>query len=202
MEARRLYLNEGIIEAGCDEAGRGCLAGPVVAAAVILPHDFDVERVNDSKQMNEADRDESALYIREKALAWAIAEVDNDEIDKINILKASILAMHLAVDQLKLRPQHLIIDGNRFYKYQQIPHTCIVKGDSLYASISAASILAKTWRDAVMKDFHAHYPVYGWANNKGYPTPEHQQAILDHGITPLHRRTYGPVSNYIQLHMF
>lgn len=202
MEERKLYISDGLIEAGCDEAGRGCLAGPVVAAAVILPEDFDPNWVADSKKLTARQRDEAAVLVREKALAWAVAVVDNEEIDRINILKASFLAMHKAVDQLLLRPQLLVIDGNRFYSYPGIPHECIVEGDDKVASISAASILAKTHRDALMDQLHIEYPQYGWIRNKGYGTPYHHQAIRDFGITPYHRRSYAPVSEYIQMNMF
>ena len=164
------YLNENLIEAGCDEAGRGCLAGAVYAAAVILPKDFKNEMLNDSKQLSEKQRYQLREVIEKEALAWAIGIVEPEEIDKINILNASFLAMHRAVDQLKITPQHLLIDGNRFNKYKDIPHTTIVKGDGKYLSIAAASILAKTYRDDYMNRLHSEYPMYAWDMNKGYPT--------------------------------
>ena len=163
------------IEAGCDEAGRGCLAGPVFAAAVILPDNFSDELLNDSKQLSEKQRAGLRPVIEREALAWAVASVDNHEIDKINILNASILAMHRVLDQLKVRPGHIIVDGNRFKKYRDIPHLCIVKGDGKYMSIAAASVLAKTHRDEYMENLHALFPVYNWKKNKGYPTQEQRQ---------------------------
>ena len=193
------YFQTELLEAGCDEAGRGCLAGPVVASAVILPPDFDISILDDSKKLSENQRDSAAIIIRENAIAWAIGIVDHEEIDRINILKASIKAMHLAVDQLKKKPKFLIIDGNRFYKYKRIPHQCIVDGDALYASIAAASILAKTHRDELMQRLHLEYPHYGWDHNKGYSTALHKEMILEHGITPLHRKTFGPVRDTIQM---
>ncbi|MBI9064636.1 MAG: ribonuclease HII [Marinilabiliaceae bacterium] len=184
------YLNKKRIEAGCDEAGRGCLAGPVVAAAVILPKTFTHELLNDSKKLTEKQREKLRPIIEEVALAWAVGIVDHKEIDDINILNASFLAMHRAVDQLKRKPQHLLIDGNRFKAYKEIPHTCIVKGDGKYLSIAAASILAKTHRDEWMNKAHAEYPQYAWDRNKGYPTKAHRAAIAEHGVTPLHRMTF------------
>ena len=190
-----------LLEAGCDEAGRGCLAGPVVAAAVILPADFDISFLDDSKKLKENQRDAAAIIIREKAIAWAIGIVSHEEIDRINILKASIKAMHLAVDQLKKRPKFLIIDGNRFYKYKRIPHLAIVDGDALYASIAAASILAKTHRDELMKKLHLEYPHYGWDHNKGYGTKLHVEKLLEYGISPHHRKTFAPVRDTIQMEL-
>jgi len=184
------HLNKKLTEAGCDEAGRGCLAGPVVAAAVILPKNFKHELLNDSKKLTEKQRETLRPIIEEVALAWAVGFVDHQEIDDINILNASFLAMHRAVEQLKQRPQHLLIDGNRFKPYEDIPHTCIVKGDGKYLSIAAASILAKTHRDEWMNQAHAKYPHYAWSKNKGYPTKAHRAAIAEHGITPLHRLTF------------
>ena len=169
------YLNKDLIEAGCDEAGRGCLAGAVYAAAVILPTDFKNELLNDSKQLT----------------AWAVGVVSPEEIDKINILNASFLAMHRAVDQLNVRPQHLLIDGNRFKKYRDLPHTTVVKGDGKYLSIAAASILAKTYRDDYMNRLHEEYPYYDWNRNKGYPTKKHRAAIAERGTTPYHRLTFN-----------
>lgn len=180
-----------ITEAGCDEAGRGCLAGPVFAAAVILPPDFENELLNDSKQVNKRTRDLLRGILEKEALAWAVASVSPEEIDKINILNASFLAMHLALDQLKIRPGLLLIDGNRFRKYGDVPHQCIVKGDGKYQSIAAASILAKTHRDEYMEKIHQEFPVYGWDNNKGYPTLKHKLAIQQYGSSPFHRKTFN-----------
>ncbi|SFV31899.1 ribonuclease HII [Thermoflavifilum thermophilum] len=185
------YQDEGV-EAGCDEAGRGCLAGPVFAAAVILPAGFYHPLLNDSKQLRPSQREELRQYIEKHALSFAVAAVSPEEIDRINILQASFRAMHLAVDQLRIRPQRLLIDGNRFIPYADIPHVCIVKGDSRYAPIAAASILAKTYRDAWMMHLHAQYPEYGWDRNKGYPTTAHRRAIQQLGLTPHHRRTFSP----------
>lgn len=179
------------IEAGCDEAGRGCLAGPVYAAAVILPSDFYHPLLNDSKQVAEETRNELRIYIQQHAVAYSIAHVDHEEIDRINILKASFKAMHLAIDQLKRRPKLLLIDGNRFVKYRRTPHQCIVKGDGIYASIAAASILAKTYRDDFMKNLHDQYPYYKWNTNKGYGTIEHREAISTFGPSPFHRRSFS-----------
>lgn len=193
------YLNPRLTEAGCDEAGRGCLAGAVYAAAVILPHGFRSEELNDSKQLTDHQRRKLRTIIEREAVAWAVGVVDPQEIDRINILNASILAMHRAVDALKVRPQHLLIDGNRFKKYQDLPYTTIVKGDGKYLSIAAASILAKTYRDDYMEQLHAAYPCYGWLRNKGYPTAEHRQAILDHGPSPYHRQSFNLTGHDRQL---
>ena len=187
------------IEAGCDEAGRGCLAGPVFAAAVILPDNFSDELLNDSKQLSEKQRAGLRPVIEREALAWAVASVDNHEIDKINILNASILAMHRALDQLKVRPGHIIVDGNRFKKYRDIPHLCIVKGDGKYMSIAAASVLAKTHRDEYMENLHALFPVYNWKKNKGYPTKAHRTAIREFGTTPYHRMTFQLLERQLEL---
>lgn len=184
------FFQGGIPEAGCDEAGRGCLAGPVFAAAVILPDDFYHPLLNDSKQLSEEARLELRPIIEEHALAYAVASVDNEEIDRINILKASFKAMHLAVDQLQVRPELLLIDGNRFSPYLGIPHQCIVKGDARFASIAAASVLAKTYRDDYMNQMDSCYPQYGWKQNKGYPTPAHKRAIAEHGLCSLHRQSF------------
>ena len=184
------FFQEEKIEAGCDEAGRGCFAGPVFAAAVILPKDFYHPLLNDSKQTPEKHRYELREYIEQHALAFSVASVSNEEIDKINILKASFKAMHLAIAQLNIAPQLLLIDGNRFIKYKRVPHQCIIKGDGMYASIAAASILAKTYRDDLMKDLHKEFPQYNWASNKGYGTAEHRTAIEKHGISPYHRKSY------------
>ena len=179
------------IEAGCDEAGRGCLAGSVYAAAVILPADYNNPLLNDSKQMTAKQRNALRQQIMDDAVAWAIGVVTPEEIDRINILNASILAMHRALDGLKVRPEAVIVDGNRFKPYADLPYTTIVKGDGKYQAIAAASILAKTFRDDYMDTLDAEYPQYGWRSNKGYPTREHRQAILHHGITPYHRRSYN-----------
>ena len=184
------FYHNGIIEAGCDEAGRGCLAGPVYAAAVILPPDFHNELLNDSKQLTEKKRYLLRDIIEREALAWAVGVVDNHEIDSINILRASILGMHRALDQLKVRPQEIIVDGNRFHPYHDVPYTTIVKGDGKYMSIAAASILAKTYRDEYMRKLAAEFPEYGWERNMGYPTKEHVQAIIEHGYTPHHRKSF------------
>lgn len=194
-----LKYHPDLIEAGCDEAGRGCLAGPVFAAAVILPDTFSNDLLNDSKQLSEKQRDKLRPVIEQEALAWAVASADNQEIDEINILNASILAMHRALDQLTVRPQHIIVDGNRFKKYGDIPHLCIVKGDGKYLSIAAASILAKTYRDAYMKNLHARFPVYNWQQNKGYPTLEHREKIRQHGITDFHRKSFNLADAQLKL---
>jgi ribonuclease HII len=183
-------FQEELIEAGCDEAGRGCLAGPVFAAAVILPDNFNHDLLNDSKQLPEEVRYALRIEIEQKAIAHAVASVDNLEIDSINILNASFLAMHRAIEKLALSPQFLIIDGNRFNKYKNMPHKCIVEGDAKYFSIAAASILAKTYRDDYMKKIAAEHPEYNWHTNKGYPTIKHRETILKIGFTPYHRRTF------------
>ena len=182
---------KGKIEAGCDEAGRGCLAGSVYAAAVILPEDYQNELLNDSKQLTEKKRYQLREIIERDAIAWAVGVVTPEEIDKINILNASILAMHRALDQLKVRPEAIIVDGNRFKPYQELPHTTIVKGDGKYLSIAAASILAKTYRDDYMNQLAGEYPQYDWHSNKGYPTKKHREAIKQFGITPYHRKSYN-----------
>lgn len=180
-----------LIEAGCDEAGRGCLAGPVVAAAVILKKDVDYPELNDSKQLTEKKRMQLRELIMKEAVSYGIGIVTAQEIDEINILNASFLAMHRALDQLKTRPKLLLIDGNRFNPYKKVKHVCIVGGDAKYQSIAAASILAKTTRDMMMEQYGEQYPVYNWKKNKGYPTPEHKKAIAEHGTTPLHRMTFN-----------
>ncbi len=190
MAKLQAFLNFGVLEAGCDEAGRGCLAGPVFAAAVVLPPDFEHPLLNDSKQMSEGQRDQLRIVIERESLAWAVASVSPAEIDRINILKASFVAMHRALDQLTQRPSHILVDGNRFYRYQNVPHTCIVKGDGKFAAIAAASVLAKTHRDAHMLQLHAEYPAYDWHSNKGYPTLAHREAIRQHGSTLHHRQTF------------
>lgn len=185
------HYYEGKLEAGCDEAGRGCLAGSVYAAAVILPEDYQNELLNDSKQLTEKKRYQLREIIKRDAVAWAVGIVTPEEIDKVNILNASILAMHRALDQLKVRPEAIIVDGNRFKPYQKLPHTTIVKGDGKYLSIAAASILAKTYRDDYMNQLAEEYPQYDWRSNKGYPTKKHREAIKQFGITPYHRKSYN-----------
>jgi len=184
------YYTKALIEAGCDEAGRGCLAGPVYAAAVILPRDFANEILTDSKQLTEKQRDALRPVIESQAIAWAVASVDAATIDEINILNASILAMHRAVGLLTRLPQFLLIDGNRFKPYPEIPHQCIVKGDEKYLSIAAASVLAKTYRDEYMRRIHEEYPLYNWISNKGYPSKQHRTIIGQYGITPYHRKSF------------
>ncbi len=183
------YQHE-FLEAGCDEAGRGCLAGPVFAAAVILSHNFNHQLLTDSKQLKEEDRYQLRTEIEATAVAYAVASVNNIEIDEINILNASFLAMHRALDMLHLRPEFLIIDGNRFNKYNNLPHACIIEGDGKYFSIAAASVLAKTYRDDYMKQIAAEHPEYDWHSNKGYPTIKHRETVLQFGYTPYHRRTF------------
>ena len=185
------HYYESLIEAGCDEAGRGCLAGSVYAAAVILPPDYQNELLNDSKKLTAKKRYALREEIERDAIAWAVAIVTPEEIDKINILNASFLAMHRALDQLKVRPEAVIVDGNRFKPYQDLPSTTIVKGDGKYLSIAAASILAKTYRDDYMLSLAEEYPQYDWQSNMGYPTKKHRQAIREHGITPYHRKSYN-----------
>ncbi len=187
------------IEAGCDEAGRGCYAGPVFAAAVILQDDFFHPLLNDSKQVKETDRYSLRIFIEENAIDYAIGHVSNEEIDEINILKASFKAMHLAIDKLKTRPQFLVIDGNRFTPYYQTKHQCIVEGDAKYASIAAASILAKTYRDDYMKQLHEEFPHYKWSSNKGYGTLEHRNAIEEFGICKYHRRSFNILPSQLNI---
>jgi ribonuclease HII len=189
------YLNKNVLEAGCDEAGRGCLAGPVYAAAVIFPNDFRNEHLNDSKLLSEKQRYALRNVIQQEALAWAVGTVSSEEIDQINILNASFLAMHHAIDSLKMRPEHLLIDGNRFKQYSGVPHTTVIKGDGIYLSIAAASILAKTYRDDYMTQLHAEYPMYEWNRNKGYPTAKHRQMIIKYGISPQHRVSFNLYGN-------
>ncbi len=184
------YYLPDCIEVGCDEAGRGCLAGAVFAAAVILPSDFDCPQLDDSKKLPEKQRASLRHTIENSAIAWAVARIDAEEIDQINILKASIKAMHTAIDNLKITPQHIIVDGNKFINYKNIAHKTIVKGDSKYMSIAAASVLAKTHRDEYMSYLHLQYPQYQWNINKGYPTKRHRQAIKEYGISPFHRRSF------------
>jgi len=184
------YFKIGVLEAGCDEAGRGCLAGPVYAAAVILPPDFENELLDDSKKLTEKQRYELRPIIEKEALAWAVAAVNNKEIDEVNILNASFFAMNRAVQQLKIQPQHLLIDGNRFRPQTNIPFTCMIKGDGRFMSIAAASVLAKTYRDDFMLKIHGEYPVYDWRTNKGYPTEKHRAAIAKSGISEYHRKSF------------
>lgn len=184
------YYNADVIEAGLDEVGRGCLAGPVVAAAVILPPDYTHPILNDSKQLSAKQRDAVKIDIERDALAWAIAEVSPEDIDRINILQASFLAMHRAVDLLETSPEHLLVDGNRFVPYPMIPHTCIIKGDAHYLPIAAASVLAKVYRDDLMAQLGCEFPAYGWAQNAGYPTPLHRAAIRQFGPTKYHRMSF------------
>lgn len=196
----------GLVEAGCDEAGRGCLCGPVVCAAVILPENFESDEINDSKQLSPQNREKLSEFIKRHAVAWAVEMVSAEEIDEINILNASIIGMHRAISKLKIRPDHLIIDGNRFKEYvdedfRSIPHHTIVKGDGKYMSIAAASILAKTARDEYMMRLAGEYPGFGWERNMGYPTKEHREALKKLGVTPHHRKSYGPVKEIIAASM-
>ena len=195
----KAYIHKNKIEAGCDEAGRGCLAGPVFAATVIFPQNYKNELLNDSKKLTEKKRYELREVIINDCIDWAVASVDNYEIDKINILNASIKAMHKAVAQLKTKPEYLLIDGNRFKAYEDIPHSCIIKGDGKYMSIAAASILAKTFRDDYMKNLHENFPQYNWDKNKGYPTAEHRNAIKNCGITEYHRKSFRLLQKQIKI---
>lgn len=194
------YYDEHLLEAGCDEAGRGCLAGPVYAAAVILPKDFYHPSLNDSKQLTEQQRYELRPFIEKHAISYAVASLDNKQIDKYNILRASFKSMHLAIKKLLLQPQLLLIDGNRFARHKSIPHKCIIQGDGIYASIAAASVLAKTYRDDFMKDLHKKFPKYNWAQNKGYATREHQEALDQFGPCKFHRKSFR--LNYDQPELF
>lgn len=195
------YHKENTIEAGCDEAGRGCLAGPVFAAAVILPSDFENELLNDSKQLTEKRRYELRPLIEEEALAWSVIAVDNQEIDQVNILNASFLAMNRAVEQLKIQPEHLLIDGNRFRTKSKIPYTCMIKGDGRFYSIAAASVLAKTYRDDYMGKIHAEFPFFDWKKNKGYPTKAHRKAIKENGPTKYHRMSFRLLDEQLTLEL-
>ncbi|SHF08188.1 RNase HII [Mariniphaga anaerophila] len=190
-----------MLEAGCDEAGRGCLAGPVVAAAVILPPDFDYGILNDSKKLSEKQRNSLRPLIETGALAWAVEMVSNEEIDKVNILNASFLAMNRAVQKLKVKPEHLLIDGNRFRPQTKIPFSCMIKGDGRFYSIAAASVLAKTWRDEFMGKIHLEYPDFDWKQNKGYPTKKHREAIAKYGITKYHRLSFRLLNEQLKLNM-
>ena len=193
------FFTENLIEAGCDEAGRGCIAGPVVAAAVILPRGMDFPEFDDSKKLTEKQREKLRVKVLENAAAYGVGIVSAEEIDEINILNASFLAMHRAIDQLKIRPELLLIDGNRFNKYHDIKHQCIVGGDAKYQAIAAASILAKTTRDHIMQELDSQYSMYNWKQNKGYPTIEHKNAVAEHGMSPYHRKTFNMS---IQLKLF
>ena len=193
------FFTENLIEAGCDEAGRGCIAGPVVAAAVILPRGMDFPEFDDSKKLTEKQREKLRIKVLENAAAYGVGIVSAEEIDEINILNASFLAMHRAIDQLKIRPELLLIDGNRFNKYHDIKHQCIVGGDAKYQAIAAASILAKTTRDHIMQELDGQYPMYNWKQNKGYPTIEHKNAVAENGMSPFHRKTFNMS---IQLKLF
>jgi ribonuclease HII len=195
----RSSFTKNLTEAGCDEAGRGCLAGPVVAAAVIFPKRYRHKRLNDSKQLSREEREELRYDIKKDALAWAVAEVDHEEIDRINILNASFKAMHLALDKLSMLPELLLIDGNRFNPYKDFKHECIIKGDAKYLSIAAASILAKTYRDDLMTDLAKQFCGYGWDTNVGYATPEHRQGIRALGITPYHRKSFTLLPEQLEL---
>ena len=193
------FLKAGVVEAGCDEAGRGCLAGSVFASAVILPESFECRELNDSKKLTEKQRYKLRDIILENSLCWAVGIVTPGEIDEINILNASFLAMHRAVEQLKIQPEHLIIDGNRFKKYKEVPFQCVIKGDGKYSSIAAASILAKTFRDDYMMNLHEEYPMYDWNHNKGYPTRKHRNAIREFGSTPYHRQSFRLLENQLEI---
>jgi ribonuclease HII len=193
------YMYHNLTEAGCDEAGRGCLAGPVVAAAVILPKNFKHPVLNDSKKLTPKQRSELRDEIINTAIAWNVAFVDNAEIDVMNILRASVKAMHIAIEGLQKKPQFLLIDGNRFYPYKNINHSTVIKGDSIFFSIAAASVLAKTHRDEYMEKIHAEFPQYGWDRNKGYPTSFHRNAIVKYGITPYHRRSFNLLDTQMRL---
>ncbi|WP_291908343.1 ribonuclease HII [Chitinophaga sp. CB10] len=199
MELLLTRYQDLFFEAGCDEAGRGCLAGPVFAAAVILPVEFNHPLLNDSKQMKPADRDELRKVIEQEAICYAVASVDNEEIDRINILKASFKAMHLALEKLSKAPEYILVDGNRFTPYGGVPHACIVQGDGKYASIAAASVLAKTYRDEYMQQLHLSYPHFGWDSNMGYPTKQHRDAIREFGETPYHRKSFRLLPEQLEL---
>jgi ribonuclease HII len=191
-------LHPDCIEAGCDEAGRGCLAGPVFAAAVVLKPGFRCEELNDSKQLSERERNRLRPIIEQSAMCYAVEMCTPDEIDELNILWASVKAMHKALSRLTVTPEHILIDGNRFHPFQQIPHTCVIKGDGKYLSIAAASVLAKTYRDEYMQNLHNQFPVYGWMHNKGYPTRAHREAIKQHGITIHHRQTFHLIEKQLK----
>ncbi len=196
----RSFLYHNLIEAGCDEAGRGCLAGPVVAAAVILPKNYKHPVLDDSKKLSARQRSELRQEIIGSAIAWKVAFVDNEEIDRINILRASIKAMHMAIEGLSKQPQFLLIDGNTFYRYKELQHKTIIKGDGLFFPIAAASVLAKTFRDEYMEKIHCEYPDYGWSRNKGYGTAGHRDALIKHGITPYHRKSFSLFNTQLEFH--
>lgn len=196
---RQFFVDK--IEAGCDEAGRGCLAGPVFAAAVILGNDFENQFINDSKQLPKKKRNELRIFIEQNCLAFSVAYVEPKQIDEINILNASILAMHLALDGLKINPEHIVVDGNRFKSYKNIPHRCMIKGDANFLNIAAASILAKTYRDEYMEGLHLEFPHYNWKQNMGYPTLEHRKAISEFGITDFHRKTFRLLPQQLSLQL-
>lgn len=198
-EHLKLCMKTGCIEAGCDEAGRGCLAGPVFAAAVILPEDFDCKELNDSKQLTEKHRDGLRLIIEKNALCYSVASCSPEEIDQLNVLWASVAAMHKALAGLSVTPEHIIVDGNRFKPFNEIPYRCVVKGDAEYQSIAAASILAKTYRDDYMKSLHLQFPEYAWDSNKGYPTPAHRKAIRENSITIHHRKSFNLIERQREL---
>lgn len=195
----KAFFSDEYIEAGCDEAGRGCLAGPVVAAAVILPRDYSHPLLNDSKQLTRTQRESLRLEVEQEAICWGVAEVSNQEIDQINILNASFLAMHRALDRCKIKPEFLLIDGNRFNPYRNTPHQCIIGGDGLFYSIAAASILAKTYRDELMRKISKEFPHYGWETNVGYPTKQHREAIRANGVTPHHRLSFRLLPEQMEL---
>lgn len=198
MRMLKSFHTPGIPEAGCDEAGRGCLAGPVFAASVILPEDYHHPLLNDSKKLSPRIREKLRTEIENHAIAWAVAQVDNLKIDELNILRASILAMHQALGQLSVCPAHILVDGNRFFPFRNIPYTCIVKGDGIYASIAAASVLAKTWRDEYMHRLHEEVGCYAWDQNKGYPTARHREAIARYGISAYHRRSFSLLNQQLE----
>lgn len=195
----KAFFSEDFIEAGCDEAGRGCLAGPVVAAAVILPKDYEHPLLNDSKQLTPQQREILRVEVEKEAICWGVAEVSNQEIDQINILNASFLAMHRALDKCNIKPELLLIDGNRFNPYRNIPHQCIIGGDGLFYAIAAASVLAKTYRDEWMRKISKEFPDYGWETNVGYPTKQHRQAIKEKGVTPHHRLSFRLLPEQMEL---
>ena len=196
-----LKYHKDLIECGTDEAGRGCLAGPVTAAAVILKDDFKNKLLNDSKQLSEKNRDSLRILIEEEALCYAVSHVMMEEIDEINILNASILGMHRSIEQLSTLPEHIAVDGNKFKPYQEIPHQCVIKGDGKYLNIAAASILAKTYRDEFMAKIHEEYPMYNWKQNKGYPTKQHREAIKKYGITKYHRKSFRLLPEQLSLQL-
>ena len=198
----QLKVHPEIIECGTDEAGRGCLAGPVTAAAIILPDDFSNSLLNDSKQLSEKNRGSLKLLLEDCSLTYSVTHITNEKIDEINILNASILAMQQSIGKLTIRPQHIAVDGNRFKKFEDIPHTCVIKGDAKFLNIAAASILAKTYRDEFMESIHEEYPMYNWKKNKGYPTTEHREAIKKYGITKYHRKSFRLLPDQLSLNLF